>query len=769
MPKLTSKKYFNDQERFINPKNKYEKIKLEFSILHANKGIYNIQAKLYDDQVREFITGNKISRSKQKLVFDNFFTFDFYFQKEQKLFIILNKNSSSIEINTTAGKIIGSKNCTFIHKYSNDESLIIKAEKLEKEEDLLNIKFILKNDLDSNYFEKNKLYYLISCGNNDIYESAQNTKEGVFDPINIPVNLLQPFYTIHFYNLENELLFSFENSINRIKSNIKTIKRIHKKNGEYFLVYDKSEITKNFTFVDYIKSGVKIALSIGIDFTGSNGNPHDFGSLHSINGPNDYERAITACSKIVGYYDDDQKFPVYGFGAIINAPGCTEASMCFNLNFSDNPDIYTINNVIRTYHDCIENEKLTFSGPTNFAPLINQVISRINNDDLFEYHILMILTDGDIDDLQETTDILVKASFLPLSVIIIGIGNHNFDKMETLDGDEIPLTSSTGEIRKRDLVQFVKFSKYENNEEQLTKEIFAEIPRQIVEFYQFKNLNPEKMQHFIKPSEENNNNFKNDYFNDNKNFEKIEKFIKYSDKNNINIPIPNYDNKNLKPIKSKNFIGSFKENDNKNHLINKMNNFNYNNNIFDKSNEFVERNSYYSKGRTKYGDNFYAKSVESTKYIKSSRRPNSRYNPSIHLSIGSEEVIDNKKDTIRKSYDNTILDSNQNKNFRLNPLYVENKKKIMKNSLEYQNLNINNIDTTEDNKKRKYSINLINSGFNIINNINNNIINTNNNNMHLFNGLRNIENIDFDNLSNNETIKVIINQNEKNNNNNLFI
>ena len=238
MPKLTSKKYFNDQERFINPKNKYEKIKLEFSILHANKGIYNIQAKLYDDQVREFITGNKISRSKQKLVFDNFFTFDFYFQKEQKLFIILNKNSSSIEINTTAGKIIGSKNCTFIHKYSNDESLIIKAEKLEKEEDLLNIKFILKNDLDSNYFEKSKLYYLISCGNNDIYESAQNTKEGVFDPINIPVNLLQPFYTIHFYNLENELLFSFENSINRIKSNIKTIKRIHKKNGEYFLVYD---------------------------------------------------------------------------------------------------------------------------------------------------------------------------------------------------------------------------------------------------------------------------------------------------------------------------------------------------------------------------------------------------------------------------------------------------------------------------------------------------------------------------------------------------
>ena len=42
--------------------------------------------------------------------------------------------------------------------------------------------------------------------------------------------------------------------------------------------------------------------------------------------------------------------------------------MCFNLNFEDNADIYTINNIIKIYHECIEKDKLTFAGPTEFDP-----------------------------------------------------------------------------------------------------------------------------------------------------------------------------------------------------------------------------------------------------------------------------------------------------------------------------------------------------------------------------------------------------------------
>ena len=430
MSKSEVKKYYSDFEPLL--KNQpTQKLKLEFSILHANKGIYWIQAKLFEYVKHEFlgyISEIKRNNEKQKIVFEKFFNCNFYFGKEQELIIILSKNGNEIKIKTTIGEIVGSNNCTFCEKYFEDEELCIKAEKLGNEEDILNVNFSLKHNSDKEYFINNKFYFSIKCGANDIYESAQIEDDGTFKPCNIPIYLLHPSYTISFFNLKNKFLFSFQKKIDEIKLKQQSIKEIKLENDNYIILQDNSEITKNFTFIDYIKAGVKIALSIGIDFTGSNGHPNDFGSLHSKDGPNDYERAITACAKIVGKYDDDQLFPVFGFGAKINAPGETEASMCFNLNFAKDPNITGLDNIIKAYHDCIENDKLTFAGPTNFSPLIQEVISRMNKDDLYEYHILMILTDGVIDDLQKTIDLIVEASLIPLSIIIIGIGSADFEK-----------------------------------------------------------------------------------------------------------------------------------------------------------------------------------------------------------------------------------------------------------------------------------------------------------------------------------------------------
>ena len=121
-------------------------------------------------------------------------------------------------------------------------------------------------------------------------------------------------------------------------------------------------------------------------------------------------------------------------------------------------------------------KKIFFSGPTHFAPLINRIIDDIKKqNDPKEYQILMILTDGIIQDMQNTIDALVEGSFYPLSVIIIGIGNADFSKMIELDGDDNPLISRKGVKRQRDLVQFVPFSKFEGDEEKLTNEILEEI------------------------------------------------------------------------------------------------------------------------------------------------------------------------------------------------------------------------------------------------------------------------------------------------------
>ena len=483
---------FQGNEHITKPKYKTgEKIKLEFSIINPEYENYSIQVKLYDDQVIDFNSKTK-KIEENELISEKFLLCDYYFEREQKLSIYLTKNGIQKEFNTTIGNIIGLFRGNYYEKISETEFLKIKAKKLGTNDDVLKINFLMiKKTLDKNFFAFNKYFYTITNNNKKLYTSEVIHTNGTFLPVQIPISLLQPFYTINFYNMQKKLI-SFNKTIKGIKYDANEIKEeMHIDNKLSFI--DNSTVTKNYTLIDYINAGVKIDLSIGIDFSGSNGYFYD-GALHSINnGPNDYEKAIMSCGYTLAYYDYDQLFPVFGFGAKIKDSLNGEVSNCFNLNFKNDPNIYTIGNIIKTYHEIIEQDKLDFTGPTNFSPLIKKVISRINQNNLFEYHILMILTDGVIDDLQDTIDLLVEASYLPLSVIIIGIGNKDFSNMEKLDGDENPIMARSGKFRARDIVQFVPFSKFVNEPKKLSMEVLAEIPRQMIEYYQFKNLDPDSL------------------------------------------------------------------------------------------------------------------------------------------------------------------------------------------------------------------------------------------------------------------------------------
>ena len=58
--------------------------------------------------------------------------------------------------------------------------------------------------------------------------------------------------------------------------------------------------------------------------------------------------------------------------------------------------------------------------------------------------------------MDKTVDLIVQASNLPLSIIIVGVGNADFDNMNRLDGDN-GLYNSKGAMAARDIVQFVPF------------------------------------------------------------------------------------------------------------------------------------------------------------------------------------------------------------------------------------------------------------------------------------------------------------------------
>jgi hypothetical protein len=68
------------------------------------------------------------------------------------------------------------------------------------------------------------------------------------------------------------------------------------------------------------------------------------------------------------------------------------------------------------------------------------------------YHVMLILTDGDIHDMPETTNLIVELSKYPVSIIIVGVGNENFEKMRFLDSDDKILRSQRGEAAARDIV-----------------------------------------------------------------------------------------------------------------------------------------------------------------------------------------------------------------------------------------------------------------------------------------------------------------------------
>jgi hypothetical protein len=78
------------------------------------------------------------------------------------------------------------------------------------------------------------------------------------------------------------------------------------------------------------------------------------------------------------------------------------------------------------------------------------------------YHVLLILTDGEVNDMDKTIGEVVKASELPMSIIIIGVGNESFSKMVVLDGDEADLVYD-GKKALRDIVQFVPFKKFKSS------------------------------------------------------------------------------------------------------------------------------------------------------------------------------------------------------------------------------------------------------------------------------------------------------------------
>ncbi|XP_008948506.1 PREDICTED: copine-1-like [Merops nubicus] len=257
------------------------------------------------------------------------------------------------------------------------------------------------------------------------------------------------------------------------------------------------KIETEYSFLDYVMGGCQINFTVGIDFTGSNGDPRSPDSLHYISpdGVNEYLTAIWSVGSVVQDYDTDKLFPAFGFGAQV--PPTWQVSHEFALNFNpSNPYCQGIQGIVDAYRQILP--QIQLYGPTNFSPIINHVARfaahSAQQGTASQYFILLIITDGEITDLDQTRQAIVNASKLPMSIIIVGVGEADFKAMEFLDGDNGVLKSLTGEPAARDIVQFVPFRLFKNApREALSQMVLAEVPKQLVSYYKWQGWPPVKL------------------------------------------------------------------------------------------------------------------------------------------------------------------------------------------------------------------------------------------------------------------------------------
>ena len=147
----------------------------------------------------------------------------------------------------------------------------------------------------------------------------------------------------------------------------------------------KAEYLERFSFLDFVFGGLEITMTVAIDFTLSNGNPHERDSLHYFDfNNNQYLKAITSVGSILENYDTNKRIPVLGFGAKIPGVLDTRASHCFAVNGNIlNPEVVGINGVIQSiyiyiyiylyiaYKKALGQVKL--NGPTYFAEIVKYI------------------------------------------------------------------------------------------------------------------------------------------------------------------------------------------------------------------------------------------------------------------------------------------------------------------------------------------------------------------------------------------------------------
>ena len=131
----------------------------------------------------------------------------------------------------------------------------------------------------------------------------------------------------------------------------------------------------------------------------------------------------------------------YGFGDVV-----TQDISVFNIAGGERTPCSDFRDVQVRDNEMLK--EVVLSGPTSFAPIIRKSMEHVKKSGN-KFHILVIIADGQMEDEGPTVSSIIEASKLPLSIVLVGVGDGPWDIMEEFD-DHLP-------GRKFDNFQFVDF------------------------------------------------------------------------------------------------------------------------------------------------------------------------------------------------------------------------------------------------------------------------------------------------------------------------
>jgi hypothetical protein len=243
-----------------------------------------------------------------------------------------------------------------------------------------------------------------------------------------------------------------------------------------------------FSLLDYLESDIHLNTTFAIDFSETSGtNTH-----HLVKDETTFDILMNNFLNLLVPYNDDEYFYIYGYGFQFKE-NAQEVTNLYPISQDiDRPSVLK-KNIKSTYFKFLEN--VNFSKiKTNLDLIIKQYNEKIKEDiddyEVKEYNVLLLFANNDISNEKEFYNEIILSSDLPISVVIIGLGKGPFKTLENIEKNFMKLTDNSGNTAKRKNIKFISFNNLGKNYQRTVKNSLIDIPDQMIEFLNLKNINP---------------------------------------------------------------------------------------------------------------------------------------------------------------------------------------------------------------------------------------------------------------------------------------